>query len=401
MKLQWFLHGNPVYQSSSPLYFDFSHTELSAASFTTLAQGGFGNGALEVKNPSEHLIQDAIDNWLMKRVVALDASGYIAYEGYVAEIEAAMGFHSFIRSMDEFANRVHVDYKGVGSPCPRGTPCKLYVLVEESSLGISTTQTTYGIKEKFVDISGQGKRTSAFATAAGTNVLKTAIRSREFDFELGAGQEPKPNSLRLTLWGYYTTLQWRKTKYNVNTATEIATVVKNILSVHDNVNSVSETVNPFINNDQSQVETTNNTTVLNKERKPTYVQDLIQSAILGGDNNAKQLFFQIWENRMPYLTARPNSPRYFSRYDDKRFWGNNGQILQPYQIRAGAFVVSENVNESLDLLTDTYQRERTSYLDRTVYNDIDETVSLPPSNTLATAERMLARAHRRQAKYIV
>jgi hypothetical protein len=323
MKLQWYLHTNPIYNTASPLVFDFSHVELTTAQFSTFAQGGFGQGALEIGKPSEHLVQDAIDNWLTKRVIAVDPSGYIAYEGYIAEITATLGFHSFVRSIDEFANRCRVQYKWGGYPCPKGTLCKGLLTVEESSLGISTTQTQYGIKEKWVDLSGQGKMASSLATAAGTRVLKGAIRSREFDFQLGVGQEPQAPSLRLALWGYYTTLQWRKTTYGINTPTEIATIVKNILSVRANVSGNVETVNPFINTDQSQVDATGTTTIINKEKKPTFSQDLIQAAIVPGDTNAKALFFQIWEDRMPYLTARPSAPRYYTRYDDTRIWDSN------------------------------------------------------------------------------
>ncbi len=383
------------------MVFDFSHAELTTASFSTFAQGGFGTGSISIGKPSEHLIQDIIDNWLTKRVIAVDPSGYIAYEGYVAEINATMGFHSFVRSVDEFANRCRVMYKWGGSPCPKGQLCKGLLTVEESSLGISTTQAQYGIKEKWIDLSGQGKMSSALATSAGTRVLKGAIRSREFDFQLGAGQEPQENSVQLTLWGYYTTLQWRKTTYGINTATDIGTIVKNILSVRANVSGNVETVNAFINTDQSQIDVVNNTATINKERKPTYSQDLIQAVMVAGDNNAKELFFQIWEDRMPYLTARPASPRYYTRYDDNRMWDSNRHILQPYQIRAGAFVVSENLNEATDPLTDVYQRERTSFLDHTIYDDIKETVSLPPSNNLASVERMMARARRKQNQFIV
>lgn len=402
MKLQWYIHQNPVYNTASPLVFDFSHVELSTAQFSTFAQGGFGTGALEIKAPSEHIIQDAVDNWLTKRVIAVDPSGVIAYEGYIAEINATLGFHSFVRSIDEFANRCRVQYKWGGYPCPKGNLCKGLLTVEESSLGLGgSTQTSYGIKEKWVDLSGQGKMASSLATAAGTRVLKGALRSREFDFQLGDGQEPQAPSLRLSLWGYYTTLQWRKTTYGINTATEIATIVKAILSVRANVSGNVETVNPFINTDQSQIETTGTTTVLNKDKTPTYSQDLIQAAMVSGDTNAKELFFQIWEDRMPYLTARPASPRYYTRYDNGSIWDSNRHIIQPYMVRAGAFIVSENLNESLDPLTDVYQRERTSFLDHTVYDDIKETVSLPPSNDLASVERMMARAKRKQSKYVV
>lgn len=393
MLLNWRLHENVVADSATPMLFDFSHVELTGAQFSTIAQGGFGDGALQIKNPSERLIQTAVDNWFAKHVVATDNSGRIAYEGYVAEVHATLGHHSFIRSIDQFANRTFCDYKYKGGTCPSGSECKGRVQINESDLGATTTQTQYGIKEQWIDLSGQGGITSAIATAAATNILKTALHSRAFSFDLGYGAVPSPNSLTLVLWGYYTTLQWRKHSLAVRTSTDISNIVKSSLTTNSKA--------PLISTDQSQIASTGRSLTYNKDNKVIWLQDYIQGVIIEGDSNAKELFFQIWEGRMPYLTARPSAPRYFTRYDDNRIWDGDRNLIPPYMMRAPGFTVSENLNEALDPLTDIYQRERTSFVDRTIYDDVAEKLSLPTPGVLTSVDRILARSRRLASRYIV
>lgn len=400
MKLNWMVHENPVYNTASPMVFDLSHVELSTASFSTIAQGGFGKGALEIAHPTERLISNAVDGWLTKRVIAVDNSGRIAYEGYIAEIDATLGYHQFTRSVDQFANRVWVDYKWAGGACPKGSTCKGRTHKDESDVAATTTQTQYGVKERWVDISGQGILTLSLANATAIVTIKGALHSRQNEYELGLGQERPANSLRLTLWGYYSTLQWRKTTYGNDTDIDISRFVKNTLSARINVNSITENVNPFINTDQSQIDSAGRNITLNKERKPTYPQDLISASLIEGDSSGKEMYFQIWEDRVPYLSTRPSVPRYYSRYDDNRMWDTNHGLIPAYMVRAGGFVVSENLPEITDPFEDAYQRSRTTFVDQTVWDDVHERLQIPKSNNLATVERMLARARRKQEKYV-
>ena len=55
-------------------------------------------------------------------------------------------------------------------------------------------------------------------------------------------------------------------------------------------------------------------------------------------------------------------------------------------------MVSENQNETGNPLDDTMQRPRASFIDRAVYDDLTEKLSVPHSGDVITPERLLARA---------
>ncbi len=389
--LTWQVHTNPFFDATSPLLFDFEHTDLEAAAFSTLAQGGFGDGQLTVKEPSPDFIRNAVDTWMMKRVVATDGAGRVAYEGFVAEIDARLNHHAYVRSIDAFSNRVRVAYKyqGQGS-CPKGASCSGTQVVNEADVGTSLTQTEWGIKEDSVDITGFGIVPAAVALGAGKTFLRQSLRAHTIDFQLGS-DEPTDNSITLTLWGYYSTLQWRTQNRSFRTLTDIGTIVATALSWRTGVQ--------FISTDQSNIQTVGTTIRYNINAKKMPYQDYIQGAILNGDTNAKQLFFQILEDRKPYLFPRPAATRYVANYDDSRIWDKDHKVVPPYLVRAGSYILPETMNESLDPVVDILTRPHASFVNTTHYDDISGKLSIPPAEQVVSPERLFARARRNYRRY--
>lgn len=390
--LSWRLFANPVYDSTSPLYFDLSHVELKEAQFSTMAMGGFADGVLEIGNPSPQLIREALDNFLMKRVVATDGAGRVAYEGFIAEIECTLNHHRYVRSMDEFANRV--DYRYVykqGGSCPHGSVCKKRLARNESDVATSLTQTEYGIKTAILDLTNHGITSSAIAQGAADLYLLEMLRARDIDFALGE-EQARDDSLTLTLWGYYATLQWKFTNTYFKRLTDIGTVVARGLSKRMGV--VWGYPAPFISSDQSNIPTIGREIVYNTKHELKTMQDWLVGVLQPGNNNAKGLFFQVLEDRKPYLLTRQSAARYFSNYDDPRIWDADHKLIPPYLVRAGGYILAERQNESLDPISDIQIRKRTSLVEKTTYNDITDTLSMPPPRSLVTPERVLARARR-------
>jgi len=376
MQLRWALHANPIYDATSPLYKDLSSQfSFTQASFGTLAQGGFGDGTLDVEQPSEEDVRDAVRNWMLKRVVATDRSGRWAYEGYVAEIDAQAGYHSYHRTVDGFANRLFGEYEYAGNPCPRKATCRGRVQRNESDVAVTTTQADWGIFEDVYDITHKGVITQAAAQTETDNELIKKLNARAIDIRLEE-QVPEP-SLTLTLWGYWSTLKRRRFSYKYVTPTEVATIVQAAL------NSKGQFINTT---DLSQVAATGITIKFNDDGSPWWTQDYILEAI-----KDYKLFFQIWENRQPFLIARSTSPKYFSRSDDRKFYDSGHAVVPDYMVRAGGIVVAENADFALDNYADAINRPYTSLIESTTYDDVSETLSIPASTEVRMgAARLLA-----------
>lgn len=370
-----------------PLIADFSRHQLTSASFRTTAQGGFADGQIGFGEVSERFITNALDSWLARGVIATDGGGISAYEGYVAEIHATLNNQTIVRSMDTFANKVFLDYRYGGGTCPKGTLCKGRATALESDIASSTTTTQWGIKEEWLDYSGRGTMASALATTAAQIRLKRTLRAKEYTHTLGNYQKT-PNSLSLVLWGWYTTLQWRKQTIPIRKLLDVGAIVRRAIG------SGYGNKAPLLNTDHSQIATIGVTRTWNTDARPLWLMDFIQGAIADGDADARELQFQVWENRMPFLTQRSNQPRYFIRHDDTRVWDANRCLIPLYRVRAGGFAVSENTPESTNPFSEIWQRPRATFIDYTEYDDIQETLNIPYSEQVISPERLLARARR-------
>ncbi len=401
MLLNWRLHTNPIVNAASPVLLDFSDTamEFSQARFATFAQGGYGDAGLAFQNPSNESVRDAAENWLMRRVFATDAQGRSVYEGFVAGVRASMGHHIYLRSMEQFANVVVGTFQWAGSytgygKCPKGKTCPGRQYAYETDVDaygeddpygankVGTTMDLLGIKEEWIQV-GTGKISPVQALVTAKVKLRELLRKRGVDIDTAQVQ---PNHIELILWGYYSTLKWRKQTVGYKKYVEIADIVRACLTAGNRA--------PFISTDRSNITDTGRTTLFNPSHEPMWLQDQIQQAIVEGDVDGKQLYFQIWDDRKPYLAARATTPRYFSRSDDDRLFDASRYPVPDYLIHAGGEIVAENMDTGIDRYQDVLSRPYRGRIERTEYDDLREKVSLPaPSDVQITDERLLARAH--------
>lgn len=405
-RLHWSLYQNPIYVSDSPLYLDLSeHYQLTQAQFSTYHIGGFGNGTLSIANPSVDDVRRAADEFLMKRVVATDGSGRIAYEGFVAEVDAVSGTHRYHRTMDGFANRLFAEYRYAGkhvtpirARCPRGAICKGRIQVNEGDVSTGTTQADLGIKEEWVDVRPNGILTPAIATVEGQSLIKEKLNSRAIDFNLDPNGEPQ-FSISLTLWGYWATLQFRKQTIYAKTNTEIKTIITNALTVGAKAQFLNTT-------DFSQMITTGTSVKFNTGSKPLWLQEYIQNLIANGDSSGKRLFFQIWENRRCFLITRPVVPRYQSINNEWRVFvrgrdagsGDGYGVIPPHMVRAGGYIVAANADPSVDDYADVINRRYSSLIETTTYDDIAESLHIPAASEIEMSPERLLAAARKQLR---
>jgi len=395
MLLNWRLHHNPIYNSASPLYLDLSaHCDLTQAQFSTLADGGFGDGSLGIGNATDELVRRAAQEWLMKRVVATDRAGRIAYEGFIAEVDAQSGTHRYLRTMDGFANRMYGKFQWAGTDsalgrCPSGAQCLGRVQREESHVGSSTTQTDLGIKEEWLDLKEQGVITRTQAQNKCDARLLGTLSARALDLQFGEGASAPPPQITLAVWGYYATLGWRKQNLRVATNTELKTIVETALT--------RKSVAPFLSADFSQLPTTGKTIQFNSSGDWLWLQDYIVQALSNASPNQRRLFFQVWEGRRAFLLVRETAPKYFSRSDDERLFDSGRGVIPPYMVRAGGYVVAENADIALDSYSDVIGRNYAALVETTTYDDVAEHLAIPPPGDLAmTSVRLLARQKRNQ-----
>lgn len=394
MKLSWRLFKNPIADSDSPLWLDLDHVELQVAKFSTFAQGGFGDGQLVIKNPSDNLIQDLIDNGLMKRVTATDGAGNIAYEGFIGEIHAIMNHQTLLRSMDDFANRVIVRYQYTGGNCSKGATCGGQSVRNEYDILGTDTQTQLGIKERWYNITRKGKTATSSALAMANIFLNAGLRAQSTQFQLGDGTD-RPNAINLVLWGYYATLQWQAQKLKIRTDTEIANIVRSAMTTKTNPSALYTQPAQFINTDEDEnIEDTGVDIKFNREGNYMPLQDYIQSVIQEGNSNGYECSFQIWEERKPYLYARPSVAKYYSNYDHSLIYNNKRRPIPLYMVRAGGFVRYENLNETTDPIADIRKFKRAALVYATTYDDLKETLTITPPDELVTPDTATIRGMR-------
>jgi|GEM_PF-2596017 len=391
MQLAWRLHHNPIANASSPFVRDLSRLNLTTAQFSTYAMGGFGDGQITIEEPPDALLLEACDHWLGKRIVAIDPAGRVAYEGFVAEVSATHGQSNYKRTLDGFANKLFVEYVWAGSyvgygKCPKGQQCKGRIALNETDADVDpngVTQAQLGIKEEWFALGSNTVISPPNARAQGAIKLKDLLRARAADWQSG---DTQTHQITLTLWGYYATLQWRKQSLKYKTATEIATIISNALTGKAQ----------YISSDRSQVATTGKSVPFNTNGDALWLQDYIVQLVAFGDNAGRRLFFQIWEDRVPFLFARNAAPRYYVRADDAQVRNGQHEIIPPYLVRAGGIMIDESAEHVIDRKADAMDYYYRTAIEQTDYDDIAEQLTIPaPTEVEMSAERLLARARRR------
>lgn len=388
MKLAWRLHQNPIYDSATPLYLDLSERfELRAAQFETVAQGGFGTATLDIAKPTEADARNA-RNWFMKWLRVTAPGGQICYEGIVAEVHAHVGYHQYHLVINQFANRLYAEYIWAGSyagvgKCPKNQKCKGRAVSVESDVATTTTTSEWGIKEHWLDLTSVGVMAPERAELEADKELKKKLRA--YSVQIASGDDMPDATIRLVVWGPYQTLGFRKQTAQYKTETEIATIVSGALTVGSKAQYINTS-------DTSQIATTGNPTIFNPDANPQWINDYIQGAISEGDSNGRDLFFQVWENRRPFLVARSNSIAYSHRSDEDRFYGVNRAVVPKYLVRAGGLLLAENADLGIGNYADYLDRPSVSLIETTTYDDVRESLNIPinASNAI-TAERVFAK----------
>lgn len=391
MKLAWRLYSNPVADPTSPLYLDLTGRRLpiTQARFSTLALGGYGDGSLTISNPglSDALMQDALANWLTKRIVASDGSGFVAFEGYISEVHVQRGYHTYVKSVDPLANYVWIEHQQNDSLHPGATRYAREPVQPDSTI---STQSKYGIKERWENVESDGLVSQNQAQLLGQQYLALYNEPKMHSYTIG-GTLQAP-SISLSLLGYWSTLSWRKQTNKFNAFTDVATIIKTVLQQSGGIYA------QFLDTTAaglSGIASTGRTITYNTGSTPTLTQDFVIDTIKYGNANGRQLFFQVWENRKAYLTTRNTSAKIYTRSDDDRVWDNNHQPVPKYKVRAGDIVLAENTSASIDALADIINHPYASLIDTAIYDAIADRLDIPAPNALVDPALLMSRARRR------
>lgn len=377
--LDWSVYNNPVL-SDGNVYLPALHTRgvVTEANFSTLALGGFGDGALTLQNVPDALIFDAVGigsagSWLMKEIRAHDAQGARAYEGIIAEIHAKHGKHRYNRMLTPMFNRIRCEY---WQPDPLHPGRRRQGISQRND---TTSQALYGIKEYRLDITSEGTMTQAQATSRADEFLQMSKLPHEFDFEIGEKQGDdtenanEGNELQIKLWGYWSTLKWRYTNFRVRTPTDLKTI---FYRAGNNLSLYTLYLNGYYLQFVDNTVTTNlsNTNIsirFNSEGALMTVQDFVNAICGYGDANLRRAYFQIWENRVGYLAVRSTAPTLYTRSRDGRAWSVNHTPIPAYLVRAGGYLVPDDFPSSLDDYSgDIANDPRASFVDATNYDDM-------------------------------
>jgi hypothetical protein len=377
--LDWSVYNNPVL-SDGKVYLPSLHARgaVTEANFSTLALGGFGDGALTLQNVPDALIFDAVGiggagSWLMKEIRVHDGQGARAYEGIIAEIHAKRGKHRYNRMLTPMFNRIRCEY---WQPDPLHPGQRRQGILQRND---TASQALYGIKEYRLDLTNDGTMKQAQAQNRADDFLQMSRLPHEFDFEIGDKRDDvmesaeEGNELQLKLWGYWSTLKWRYTNFRVRTPTDLQTI---FYKSGNNLSLYTLYLNgyylQFVDvTNTANLKNTGISLVYNSAGSLMTVQDFV-NAILGyGDANLRRAYFQIWENRTGYLAVRSTAPTLYTRSRDGRAWSVNRTPLPAYMVRAGGYLVPEDFPSSLDDYSgDIANDPRASFVDATNYDDM-------------------------------
>lgn len=385
--LTWDLYANPIGVPSTPWERNLSRLNVTEATFGTIADGGFGQATLSFDKVSLGLMEEALNDWKMKRVVVSDSAGNIPYEGFIAEINATYGHHVYTWSIDPFFNRAIVVY----DTTVKGATVSKREFVNETDIDATySSQTSLGIKEEWLDYPF-GVTIATQANAYGKQRMKRVLKPLMSSLHLGTGSAMAENNLTLTIMGAYGTLLWRKTTAKATSATEIATLLATDLT--------SGTYAQYLTtSDLTQLATTGRSVTYNTHSSPIRLQDWIHGLLTGGDNAGRRLFFQVGAGRIPVLYSRRTAPVYFSQGKDWRILNSDRGVIPTYMVAAGGYVQADDLTDNLDEPSDVIGRVRASLIEQTQYDALTDSLDIDPPADLTDTRRLLARYARQSRK---
>lgn len=363
--LTWLMYDDPI-QSDTLLCYLTDRFDIAQAGFATLADGGFGEGQLGLQDVPDAVMDDINDNWLGRRVTAVDGAGNICYEGYVTELEYGRGQHAFRRSLDSFFNEVRVTYIWDSNG---NTKTK--------TADDTASQARYGVKHIEVDVTAQGKMSDAQAAGLAQVYLNRYTALKQHRTAIASGMSAiEDGNVSLTLWGYLSTLKWMgKASTGWPSSTDIGQIVSDVLT-----NTYAVGLNQFISTDMEFIETTGNT-IKYTPTGFTYADRIISDVVAYGDSNQLRLLFQVWGDRLARLISRPTTAAYYTTSQLVRVRDAGRAPIPPWTVRAGQYMVFEDLPVPHDsYATDIDLDPRAILIEQTHWDDVGETLTIDPTN---------------------
>lgn len=368
--LRWSLYQNPVL-SNGDVMLALNDFEITRAQFGTTANGGYGDAQITLTVPRAVAWAAIQQNWLMRELRVHDGAGFRAYEGFVAEIDARIGGRNYTRRIDALVNRVRCEY---WQPDPLHPGAKRAGVLQ---INDTDSQALFGIKEQILDLKNQGVMSSTQATQRAEVYLNLSKQGQAFNTEIGADKEDAETELTFSCLGYWATLAWRNTNFRVKTAKNVNTILytagnnRSLLTLYLNGYYAQ-----FVN--RGNVSNLNNVGVsmtFNTSGGLMTVQDYILAITKYGDGNYRRSYFQLWEDRTPFLTRRVTSASAYAQPDALVTSGRNA--VMPYAVRAGDYVLDETYNAPLDdFSSDVKNDPRALFVEQTTYDDMAGTLRI-------------------------
>lgn len=360
MQLDWSLYNNPVTENNN-LFLDLSARygdSFRTARLSTLLDAGFGPAEITIENPPRALVLEAANHWLTKRVRVTDGAGNPAWEGFVAEVDGSDGYLSYNPRIGGLVNRVRVIWRKA-SRSGKGQQV-LRVTVNDTA-----SQSRYGIFYRRVDIQSHGVIGTGQATRYGQTYLnfqKMRRRPRRMS--------SKQANLTLTLWGYKSTLTFQETFLRKRKAKDLGAHAIAILQ--------SGVCQYLDTTDTSRIQTMGVTVRYMAQGDWRTPDEMLADLAAYGDSNYNMIFAQVWEDRKLTFAARPTTVGTIVRGDDPRVWDGGHTLTQPWMVRAGDYMLAEDLPAPLEPASDIDNDERAVLLRSTDYDDVTGEWSAEP-----------------------
>lgn len=344
--LRWDLYNNSVL-GDGKLYLNLDPFETTQARFATLRVGGLGDGTLELVGIPRQTARDAVKNWLMKEARFTAPNGDVPYLGFVGELTVEYGYRVYRRRIGWIGNRVVVRYLKRDTTGRAGSKRKR-VTVEDAE-----SQARYGVRTLRVDLTDQGIMSTAQATDH-AEILLAKYKNFVSKTKSSSPREPR---IRISLWSRWMTTGWQDVLLRYAKAKKISVIVQAALASC-----------PFVTADYSDVNDVGTSIKYNSNGMRRAAQEVMVDALQYGDSNSRRLLLQMWGDGVPHLNSVPTTIGLYGNTGEERVWGDARTPLPNWGVRAGDYMLDEDWDDSLDVLTDATADERAVLIEKTEYN---------------------------------
>jgi hypothetical protein len=342
----------------------------------TIANGvGFESCTLTYR-VSDQDPRDALE-WLMNTVVVYGPEAQTIWEGFVSQVDIAIGGRQISASLDQLCNRAPVRYtlRGLGTP-------------QVTAAADSTaSQAIYGVKAATISV---GTTDSTAAQALRDAYLATyKLPVASVTSTIAPNQTDAAISVTLTCAGWYTTLDW-VTLERTDTSSESTTTQVGVL-IGSSAPGIGAT-NAFLSTSTASIGSSGISDTRQVEADTPYRQKI--EALLGkGTSSNQRLAWGVYEDRIltvrQWAGATPSTIGYRLRLGSAVIEDANGAWVRPWDVRPDAMVEEADLI-SVDVPIGAIETPGTYYLER-VTCSVDgngASVTLEPSATRAVDARI-------------